>query len=135
MSAVMPSWKTGACHASVSRRAIVLRIDESSCTSTPSVGTAAGASGRAGAADAAARSTSSATTRPSGTGAGDAAEVDTALARDPACERRGLDPTAVVGRVGAELVHLACRGRLDRGAAPLLTLSLARRRGRALLLL
>ena len=36
------SWKTGACQASVSRRAIVLRIEESCCTSTPS-------SGRAGA--------------------------------------------------------------------------------------
>ena len=66
MSTVSPSWNTGACHASVSRRAIVFRIDENCCTSTPSVGAAAVAAVGAGPAEAALRSTSSATTRPSG---------------------------------------------------------------------
>ena len=65
MSTVIPSWKTGACQASVSRRAIVLRIDDSCCTSMPSDGNAAVGSAT-GAPDAAVRSTSSATTRPSG---------------------------------------------------------------------
>ena len=38
MSAETPSWKTGADHASVSRRAIVLRIEVSGTTSTSPVG-------------------------------------------------------------------------------------------------
>jgi len=62
-SAVTVSWKTGACHASVRRRAIVLRVDVSSTIST-SVEAGAAAAGAAG--RAAAFSTSSAMTRPSG---------------------------------------------------------------------
>src|SRR6266851_1596326 len=65
MSTVIPSWKTGASQASVSRRAIVLRIDDSCCTSTPSLAND-GVGSVTGAPEAAVRSTSSATTRPSG---------------------------------------------------------------------
>ena len=64
MSADIEIWNTGACQASVMRRAIVLRIDVSSTTSTsPAANAGAGA---AGAGCASARSTSSATIRPSG---------------------------------------------------------------------
>src|SRR5712691_2393375 len=62
MSAETVSWKTGACHAAVSRLAIVLRTFESWRTSTcPKSWRRDGAAGAV-----AARSTSSATTRPSG---------------------------------------------------------------------
>ena len=62
MSALTVSWKTGASHAAVRRRAIVLRMFVSGTDSISPVGTAAGA---AGAADWP-RSTSSAMIRPSG---------------------------------------------------------------------
>jgi hypothetical protein len=64
MSAETPSWKTGACQASVSRRAIVLRIDVSWTTSASGAGSRAAVA--AAGAPAAAFSTSSATIRPSG---------------------------------------------------------------------
>ena len=63
MSALTVSWKTGACHAAVRRRAIVLRIFVSGTDSISPVGTAAGAADGAAASP---RSTSSATMRPSG---------------------------------------------------------------------
>ncbi len=63
MSAETVSWKTGACQASVSRRAIVLRVDVSAISSTSPAGAAApGAVCGSGWK----RSTSSATIRPSG---------------------------------------------------------------------
>ncbi len=65
MSTETVSWKTGACQASVSRRAIVLRIDVSSISSTSPAGAATAAGAAFGAATAP-RSTSSATIRPSG---------------------------------------------------------------------
>ena len=65
MSTETVSWKTGACQASVSRRAIVLRIDVSSISSTSPAGAATAAGAALGAATAP-RSTSSATIRPSG---------------------------------------------------------------------
>src|SRR3954454_2154514 len=68
MSADAWSWKTGTCHASVSRRAIVLRMFESGIRSTSPAATEA--CNRlllaGGGAPASARSTSSATIRPSG---------------------------------------------------------------------
>ncbi len=63
MSAVMVIWKAGASQASVMRRAIVLRMPVSGMTSASPAGSAAAA---AGAGAAWARSTSSATMRPSG---------------------------------------------------------------------
>ena len=66
MSAEAWSWKTGICHASVSRRAIVLRTFESGIRSTSPAGTGAGAAAGAVGPPASARSTSSATMRPSG---------------------------------------------------------------------
>src|SRR3954469_25988462 len=67
MSAEAWSWKTGTCHASVRRRAIVLRMFESGIRSTSPVGAGAGATdGGAVGPPASARSTSSATIRPSG---------------------------------------------------------------------
>ena len=74
MSAETPSWKTGACQASVRRRAIVLRVDVS-CTTSTSAG-AAGATGAALPGTTAACSTSSATIAPVRTGAGDRGEID-----------------------------------------------------------
>ena len=67
MSAEAWSWKTGICHASVRRRAIVLRMFESGIRSTSPVGAGVGATdGGAVGPPASARSTSSATIRPSG---------------------------------------------------------------------
>jgi hypothetical protein len=66
MSADAWSWNTGICQASVSRRAIVLRTFESGIRSTSPVGTGAGAAAGAVGPPASARSTSSATIRPSG---------------------------------------------------------------------
>ena len=70
MSADVCSWKTAICHASVSRRAIVLRMFVSGTRSTSPAGTGACNSlllaGAAAGAPASARSTSSATIRPSG---------------------------------------------------------------------
>jgi hypothetical protein len=66
MSTETVSWKTGACQASVSRRAIVLRIDVSSISSTSPAGAATAAAGAAFGVATAPRSTSSATIRPSG---------------------------------------------------------------------
>ncbi len=67
MSADMAIWNAGACHASVSLRAIVRRSDVSGMRSISPIGAGAGTVVVAvGAGLAAARSTSSATTRPSG---------------------------------------------------------------------
>ncbi len=67
MSADMEIWNAGASHASVMRRAIVFRIWFSFTTSTSPLGARAPADGAAlTAPDAEARSTSSATMRPSG---------------------------------------------------------------------
>ncbi len=63
MSAVMAIWNAGADHASVMRRAIVLRIELNGTVSTSPGGTSAAA---AATAPVPARSTSSATIRPSG---------------------------------------------------------------------
>ncbi len=80
MSAEIVSWKTGACQASVSLRAIVLRVDVSGISSTsPAAGAAAAARS---AASRLARSTSSATMRPSGPRAAKRGELDAPLARD-----------------------------------------------------
>ena len=65
MSAQTVSWKTGACQASVRRRAIVLRVDVSSSSST-SPGAAGDRAVRRPAGRRRQRSTSSATIRPSG---------------------------------------------------------------------
>ncbi len=65
MSADIAIWKAGAAHASVIRRAIVLRNDVSSTRSTAPLGRGTTA-GAAGADVTSARSTSSATMRPSG---------------------------------------------------------------------
>ena len=97
------SWKTGACHASVSRRAIVLRSLESFSTSTSPHGRCSrAAAGRR----AAARSTSSATIRPSGPVPRERRELDAALARDPARQRRRLDALTVrLGGTGRPFVR------------------------------
>ena len=78
-SAVTVSWKTGACQASVSRRAIVWRVFVSSTTSNS--GAAAGAPG-ATAGRASAFSTSSAIDAALGAGPGDRCEVDATFARN-----------------------------------------------------
>ena len=101
MSTETVSWKTGACHASVRRRAIVLRIEVELDLLDLAGGAAAAAAGAAFGAATAPRSTSSATIRPSGPLPLQRREVDPLLAREPARERRGLD--AAVGtrrRVG-----------------------------------
>src|SRR6266545_3849037 len=115
MSTVTPSWKTGACQASVSRRAIVFRIDDSSSISMPS----------AGALDVLGYDSTF------GPGSGDRSELDPALPRDPARERRGLD--ASVPARGFDLGHLL--GRFRRGAPAALPFLFTRARGRAFLLL
>src|SRR4051812_33996946 len=66
MSAEAWSWKTGICHASVSRRAIVLRTFESGTRSTSPAGKGAAMGAGGAGPPASARSTSSATIRPSG---------------------------------------------------------------------
>ena len=92
MSALTVSWNTGACHAAVSRRAIVLRIDVSGTDSISPAGTAAGAA--AGAGDRAALDVLG--DDPAlGPRAGQRMQVDAALARDPARKRRRLDAAAV----------------------------------------
>ena len=93
MSARRLSWNTGTVHACVRRRAIVLRTFESGTRSTSPVGAGAGATdGGAVGPPASARSTSSATMRPSGPVPRICRELDAALARDPPRERRRLDP-------------------------------------------
>ncbi len=66
MSTESVSWKTGACHASVRRRAIVFLVDVSSISSTSPAAVATAAAGAAFGAATTPRSTSSATIRPSG---------------------------------------------------------------------
>jgi hypothetical protein len=66
MSAETVSWKTGACHASVRRRAIVFRVEVSSTSSTSPAAAARAAAGSALGAATVACSTSSATILPSG---------------------------------------------------------------------
>ena len=127
MSTETWSWKTGICHASVRRRAIVLRMFVSSRRST-SPGAAAGAGAAAGVAPTSARSTSSATIRPSGpVPVSDESSIP-ALAGDPAGERRRLDPAAVLRRLLPHLGDLLC------GAAAALALLFARGAGRAFFL-
>ena len=101
MSIETPSWKTGAVQASVSRRAIVLRVEVSLTTSTSPSGARAAPRRRGGRRrlPTGAFSTSSATMRPSGPGARERREVDPSLARDPPRQRRCLD-AAAAGRGG-----------------------------------
>ena len=92
MSIETPSWKTGAAQASVSRRAIVFRVGVMVTTST----SPAGSDGHGRRRGASHRSRldvlrDDAPVRP---GAGERGQVDAALARDPARERRCLDPAA-----------------------------------------
>ena len=106
MSAVTVSWKTGASHAAVRRRAIVLRMVVSG-TRSISPGTTGGAGGVAACAaldvlgdDPALR-----------TRAGERAQVDPALARDTPRERRSLDAAAVARRLSwLGLGQRGCRG-------------------------
>ena len=113
MSADTVSWKTGACHAAVSRRAIVLRMFVSGMLSTSPDDrhrpAPAHPPGRRG--EPAARSTSSATMRPVRPRALQRRKLDAALAGDPARERRRLDAAAVPAPA---LVRLGARG----GAVP-----------------
>jgi hypothetical protein len=127
MSAVMPSWKTGASQASVRRRAIVFRIEVS--------GLDLGRSGCGGGRDRRCRCTYLGALdvlgddSPFGAGAGEGSEVDPALARDPAGQRRGLDAAVAARRYGfLDLGRLLC-------ASPPLSLLVALRAGRAFLLL
>ena len=100
------SWKTGACHASVSRRAIVLRVDVSSTTSYS--GWRARRRGRGSRPDRRLLHVlrDDAALRP---GADDLREVDAALAGDPPRERARLDglPLGTSGRLGL-LLSLGC---------------------------
>ena len=95
MSALTVSWNAGACHAAVRRRAIVLRMLVSGTDSTSPDGTATRRRLARSSSRPAARSTSSATIRPSGPVPRSDDSSIAALARDPARERRGLDPAAV----------------------------------------
>ena len=127
MSTETWSWKTGICHASVRRRAIVLRMFVSSRRSTSP--------------GAAARRRSCGRGRPHlrpldvlgddpalRAGARQRRELDSALAGDPAGERRRLDPAAVLRRLLPRLGDLLC------SAAAALALLFARRAGRAFFL-
>ena len=67
-----------------------------------------------------------------GPGPGDRAQIDAALARDPARQRRGLDAAAPGGR-GLELGHLLSVA-VGRRLPPPLAILFTRARGRALLL-
>ena len=109
MSIETPSWKTGAAQASVSRRAIVLRVGVSVTTSTSPARLGSGSRGRGAPATRSRLDVlgDDPAVRP---GAGERGEVDAALARDPARERRRLDPPAA-GPGGRR----RCGG--DRGAA------------------
>ena len=109
MSADMEIWNAGASHASVMRRAIVFRIWFSFTTSTSPLGTRAPADG-SGAHGSRCRSAldvlrDDAALRP---GPAKGGELDPALAGDPPCERRGLDPAAVLSL----LRNLRLRSRL-----------------------
>ena len=101
MSADTWSWKTGTCHASVSRRAIVLRM----LVSARALDLARRGGARAGAAPGAPRTLGALDVLgddpPLGAGARERRELDPALAGDPARERRGLDPAAVLRRRAA----------------------------------
>ena len=89
MSTAIVSWKTGTVHASVSRLAIVLRIDVSG--HDLDLARRGLRSGAARAADLGALHVLR-DDPPLGPGAAELREVDAALARDPAGERRRLDP-------------------------------------------
>ena len=126
MSADMAIWKAGACHASVMRRAIVLRIAVE-LHDLDLVRRRSGAAAGAGSDLPRARRPR----RRCGPRARcrAAAKVDTALLRDPPRERRGLHAAAVAAP--------AARARSDPagllGFAATLALGLARGRGLALL--
>src|SRR6478672_7982128 len=102
MSAEAWSWKTGICHASVRRRAIVLRMFESGICSTSAVGA----------------------------GAADSGELDAALPRHAARERRRLDPP-VAGRDRRLLRRLLRRRGLRLARSRLFLGLLLSRRGRS----
>ncbi len=107
MSAVTRSWNAGACHASVRRRAIVLRMLVSGTSSISPAGAAAGAGVAAGCF--AARSTSSATIRPSGPVPESAARsTPSSRAMRRASGDALMRPPAVAGLPTAELPPLPC---------------------------
>ena len=93
MSTERVSWKTGACQASVSRRAIVFRVEVSAISSTSPVAAARTAAGAAvGCGDDTALDVLG--DDPAlGAAALELGDVDSLLAREPARERRGLDAT------------------------------------------
>ncbi len=126
MSADIEIWKAGASQAFVRRFAIVRRIEVSGTTSASS----GAAPAVAWAGVVAARSTSSATTRPSGPVPIRLRQVDSALSGDPAGKRRGLD-TAVHAR---GLLGSGLRLVVGRGFSAALPLRLPRGAGRAFLL-
>ena len=123
------SWKTGACQASVRRRAIVFRVEVSSSSSTsPAAGRAAGRCRRrrrqGGLLDVLRDDPAL------GPRAGDLRDVDPLLAREPPCERRRLDAAVGPRRRGGSLRR---RGR-GGGLLAALALGVHRRRRRTLLL-
>ena len=100
MSALTVSWNTGACHAAVRRRAIVLRMFVSGTDSTSPAGTGRRrARRRLGALDVLGDDPAL------GPGAAQRRQLDAALAGDAARQRRRLDPRAV--RLGAAACWLA----------------------------
>ena len=135
MSADIEIWNAGACQASVRRRAIVRRTDESCSTSTsPDGGATAAGAGALGDRCAGFHPLDVLGHDPSlRPGSRERREVDPALARDATRERRGLDPAAVAHRLGLPSLR-DLLARTARGAPPALALLLARRRRRAFLL-
>ena len=128
MSAETVSWKTGACQASVSLRAIVLRVDVSAISSTsPAAGARSGRGLRLGleALDVLGDDP------PLRAAAAHLGQLDALLAGQPARERRGLDAAVGVARGSGDRLGLGgrCGGRT---AALALVVHLGR--GRALLL-
>ena len=119
MSIETPSWKTGAAQASVSRRAIVLRVDGHRRRPRPRP-RAAARSGRRRLRGCRRRARLDVLRddAPVGSGAGQRGEVDPALARDPARQRRGLDPPACrASRPGARRRRRCRRGRFRSALA------------------
>ena len=114
-SAVTDSWKTGACQASVRRRAIVFRIDVSSTTSISSAGAAAGSRGRRSAVVRALdvlRDDPALRPRP-----GERCEIEPPLARHPPGERARLDRLALGWDRSLPLRMLLARSVVGRGLA------------------
>src|SRR6478736_6053255 len=118
MSAEAWSWKTGICHASVRRRAIVLRMFERGTRSSSPVGAGVGATDVLGHDPAV------------GAGAADPGELDAALPRHAARERRRLDPP-VAGRDRRLLRRLLRRRGLRLARSRLFLGLLLGRRGRS----